>query len=311
MQQQKAVNTAKLSVFSNSCLTLGKLITGILTGSIAIISEAVHSLIDLIAAFIAFMAVREASKPADDKHPYGHGKYENVSGTIEALLIFAAAIYIIYHAVLRLIYPVPVRAPLIGVIVMLVSSVVNFFVSARLFKVAKETDSIALEADGWHLRTDVWTSAGVMAALLVMTMLAFFNAGEFWWIDSVAALLVAVLIIKAAVRLTTKSVRDLFDESLPDEEVACVEDIIRSYSHIISGCHDLKTRKAGNKRFAEFHILLNPKMTVSQSHEITRELEGKISSKFENISITIHVEPCDDTCTPKCRKGCFIKTFTK
>ncbi|AKL97612.1 cation diffusion facilitator family transporter [Endomicrobium proavitum] len=308
MPQKNAASAAKLSMVSNTCLTLGKLITGLLIGSISIISEAAHSLVDLIAAFIAFAAIKESAKPADNEHPYGHGKFENISGSVEALLIFAAAVYIIYEAVSRLISPNPVRMPLVGALVMFVSAAVNFFVSQRLFKIAKETDSIALEADGWHLRADVWTSVGVMSALLIITLLKLLKVGgNFAWIDPAAALVVALMIIKTAVKLTVKSVRDLFDVSLPDEEVAEIENIIRAQAHIISGCHDLKTRKAGNKRFVEFHILVNPKMTVLQSHEITRELEKQISLKLENSTITIHVEPCDYTCTPKCRTGCLVK----
>lgn len=306
--ENKVIGVAKLSVFSNTCLTLGKLIAGIAIGSIAIISEAVHSLIDLAAALIAFFAVKASLKPADDEHPYGHGKFENISGTIEALLIFAAAAYIIYEAVERLFNPARISMPLIGVLVMLVSAIVNFFVSKKLFKVAKEADSIALEADGWHLRADVYTSLGVMAALIVITAVKVFSPDiNIHWLDSVAALLVAAMIIKTAYELTIKSAKDLFDVCLPAEEVALVENIIRSDKNI-SGYHDLKTRKAGNKRFVEFHILVRPDMSVSESHEITRQIEADIAGNFDNIVITVHVEPCDNTCTPKCQAGCLTKT---
>jgi len=301
------INTAKLSVFSNLSLTLGKLIVGIIIGSVSIISEAVHSLIDLLASFIAFFAVREAAKPADDEHPYGHGKFENISGTVEALLIFAAAAYIVYEAVKRLLNPQPVAMPALGVAVMFVSAAVNFAVSSRLFKVAKQAESIALEADGWHLRTDVYTSLGVMIVMLVIAVSKFFYPEkDVHWLDPLAALVVAGMILKAAFELTVKSAKDLFDICLPPEEVAVVENIIRTDKNI-SGYHDLKTRKAGNKRFAEFHILVNPAMTVAQSHEITRKLDLAIASKLENATVTIHVEPCDNTCTPKCQKGCLTK----
>ncbi|MCL2485773.1 MAG: cation diffusion facilitator family transporter [Endomicrobia bacterium] len=308
--EKKAVRTAALSVFSNTILTILKLVVGIMIGSVAIISEAVHSAIDLIAALIALFAVKTSAKPADDEHPYGHGKVENISGTIEALLIFVAAGYIIYESVNRLMNPQPVESPLIGVFVMLFASVVNYFVAMRLFKVAKEADSIALEADGWHLLTDVYTSLGVMAALAVMVIIEFVSPGKnIHWIDPVAALIVAAMIIKAAYTLTIKSAKDLFDVSLSQEEIALVENIIRSYKDTISGYHDLKTRKAGNKCFVEVHILVNPEMTVLQSHEITREIDGSIAEKLKNVFVTIHVEPCDDTCTPKCQTGCLTKFF--
>ncbi|MCL1901809.1 MAG: cation diffusion facilitator family transporter [Endomicrobia bacterium] len=305
--KEQTVKTAKLSVFSNSVLTLGKLIVGIMIGSVAIISEAVHSFIDLLASFIALFAVKKSSQPADFDHPYGHGKFENVSGTIEALLIFAAAIYIIYEAVSRLINPQPIEMPIIGVLIMLISATVNFIVSNRLFSVAKKANSIALEANGWHLRTDVYTSLGVMFALIIITVSKFFFPEiNIYWLDSVTALIVAAMIVKAAYDLTLKSARDLFDIGLPDEEVATVENIIRA-DKSISGYHDLKTRKAGNRRFVEFHILVAPDMTVLQSHEITRKLEAEIASKLDNALVTVHVEPCDNTCTVKCQSGCLTK----
>ncbi|MCL2390645.1 MAG: cation diffusion facilitator family transporter [Endomicrobia bacterium] len=306
--EKNAVKTAALSVFSNAVLTILKIVVGIFIGSVAIISEAIHSAIDLIAALIALFAVKESSKPADDAHPYGHGKVENISGTIEALLIFVAAAYIIYESVNRLINPQSVETPLIGVFIMLFAAAVNYFVSLRLFKVAKQAQSLALEADAWHLRTDVYTSLGVMAALAVIVIAEFlFPKADMHWIDPAAALVVAAMIIKTAYKLTVKSAKDLFDVSLSQEEVALVENIVRSYRDIISGYHDLKTRKSGNRCFVEVHILVSPKMTVLQSHEITREIDNKIAEKLKNVLVTIHVEPCDYTCTPKCQCGCLTK----
>ena len=158
----KKTGVAVLSVASNSLLIVLKIVVGLLIGSVAVISEAIHSGIDLLAAVIALFAVRASSARADEQHPYGHGKVENISGTIEALLIFAAAAWIIYEAVRKLIDPDEIDMPVWGVGVMLVSAMVNIFVSRRLFKVGKETDSVALQADAWHLRTDVYTSVGVM-----------------------------------------------------------------------------------------------------------------------------------------------------
>jgi divalent metal cation (Fe/Co/Zn/Cd) transporter len=146
-----------------------------------------------------------------------------------------------------------------------------------------------------------------MFALIVITVSKFFFPEiNIYWLDSVTALIVAAMIVKAAYDLTLKSARDLFDIGLPDEEVATVENIIRA-DKSISGYHDLKTRKAGNRRFVEFHILVAPDMTVLQSHEITRKLEAEIASKLDNTLVTVHVEPCDNTCTVKCQSGCLTK----
>jgi cation diffusion facilitator family transporter len=307
VQKTETYKIVKFSVVSNTVLTLGKLFTGIITGSIAIVSEAVHSLIDLVAALIAYFAVRKAAQPADRVHPYGYGKFENISGTIEGLLIFAAAIYIIYHAVEKLFKPEPLETPIVGVVIMLVSAIINFLVSQKLFAVSKENESLAAEADAWHLRTDVYTSLGVMAALVAITSTQWlFPAMDIYWVDSLAAFIVAIMITKAAWCLVIKSTKDLFDVSLPQNEIAIIESIIKSNDDI-AGFHALKTRKSGNKRFIEFHILVNSQMTVYRSHETTRDLKAKISSEIESASFTIHVEPCDNTCTEKCQEGCLAK----
>jgi cation diffusion facilitator family transporter len=160
-----------------------------------------------------------------------------------------------------------------------------------LFAVAKENKSLAAEADAWHLRTDVYISVGVMAALVVITSAEWlFPELNIYWVDSFAAFIIAVMITKAAWNLVIKSAKDLFDVSLPKNEVAVVESIIKSNDDI-AGFHALKTRKSGNKRFVEFHIFVNSQMTVYRSHEITRDLKAGIFSKLENVSVTIHVEP--------------------
>jgi cation diffusion facilitator family transporter len=305
----KSIKTTRLSVFSNISLMLGKLFVGVCVGSISIICEAVHSLVDLAASLIAYFALKESSKPEDKQHPYGYGKFENVSGTIEGLLIFIAAIYIVYEAVDHLLNPLKIQMPIVGVLVMFFSASVNFFISKKLFIAAKEADSIAIEADAWHLRTDVYTSLGVMVMLLIVTVFEFFYPQiNIYWLDPVVAIFVASTIIKTAYKLIIKSSRDLFDVSLPEDEVKLIESIIRSNTDI-AGYHALKTRKAGNKRFVEFHIVVSPQMSVLQSHDITRHMKCHISKKFENASATIHVEPCDNTCTLKCQEGCLIKVL--
>jgi cation diffusion facilitator family transporter len=185
----RKINTALLSVISNVALMMMKLAVGFAIGSVAIISEGIHSGMDLLAAFIALFSVKKSSQPADRSHPFGHGKVENISGTIEAVLIFLAAGWIIYEAVRKLIHPMPLKIFGWGVGVMLFSAMVNTVVSRLLFKVGKETDSVALLADAWHLRTDVYTSAGVMVSLILIWMgEAVFKGIHFDWLDPVAAL---------------------------------------------------------------------------------------------------------------------------
>ena len=212
-------NVALLSVVSNTTLVVMKLIVGILIGSVSVMSEAIHSGVDLMAAVIALFSVKTSSLPADGRHPFGHGKIENISGTVEALLIFVAAGWIIWEAVQELLEPQPMETVGWGVAVMFFSAVANQFVARRLFKVGKETDSVALIADGWHLRTDVYTSAGVIVGLALIWSGEFLFPGRhFHWLDPVAAIGVAALIIKAAWDLTRQSAGGLMDETLPPEE---------------------------------------------------------------------------------------------
>ena len=304
--QQRKERVAMLSVASNSVLVLFKVVVGVLIGSVSIISEAIHSGMDLLAAVIAMFSVKTSSVPADDRHPFGHGKIENISGFVEALLIFIAAFWIIFEALKKLNSPKVMEFAEWGVAVMLFSSVVNYFVSRKLFQVGKEADSIALQADAWHLRTDVYTSAGVMAGLSVIWLgHKLFPDPDIHWIDPVAALFVAVLILRTAYNLTVHSILDLLDVKLPPEE----EDFIRSiiiHQPVIYGFHQLKTRKAGHVRFVEFHINVDPQMTVLDSHGITKTLKQNIRKKFTDCVITIHIEPCDGVCSDVCAAGCLL-----
>jgi cation diffusion facilitator family transporter len=295
-----------LSVASNSSLVLFKVIVGILIGSVSIISEAIHSGMDLLASIIAMFSVKTSSVPADDLHPFGHGKIENISGFVEAVLIFVAAFWIIFEALKKLNSSQVIEYAGWGVVVMLFSSVVNYIVSRKLFQVGKEADSIALQADAWHLRTDVYTSAGVMAGLsIIWTGHKLFPASDINWIDPVAALFVAVLILRTAYNLTVHSILDLLDVKLPPEEEDYIRGII-SHQPVIYGFHQLKTRKAGHVRFVEFHIKVDPQMSVLDSHSITKTLKQNIRKKFTDCVITIHIEPCDGECSDVCEAGCLL-----
>jgi len=305
--QQRKENVAILSVFSNSVLVAFKTIVGILIGSVSIISEAIHSGMDLLAAVIAMFSVKESSIPADDVHPFGHGKVESISGLVEAVLIFVAAFWIIFEALKKISSSQALESPGWGVAVMLASTVINFIVSQRLFKVGKEAESIALQADAWHLRTDVYTSAGVMLSLAIIWIAHFiFPESNIHWLDPAAALFVAVFILRAAYHLTSQTLRDLMDVKLPAEEEAMIRGIIASHKPDVHGFHQLRTRRAGNFRFIEFHIKVDPKMTVEASHNITKEMKRIIREKFSDCVITIHIEPCDGSCTDVCVAGCLL-----
>lgn len=303
----KKTSVAALSVVSNSLLIILKVVVGLLIGSVSVLSEAIHSGVDLIAAVITLFAVRASSQEADERHPYGHGKFENISGTIEALLIFAAAAWIIYEAVHRLIRPQEIDMPFWGVGVMLVSALVNTAVSKRLFKVGKETDSVALQADAWHLRTDVYTSMGVMAGLLVIWVGGMISPGlNLRWLDPVVAILVALMIMKAAYDLTRDSARDLLDVSLPDEDVEWIAGFVTNGWPAVRSFHNLRTRKAGANRFIDFHLAVDDQMSVADAHVLGDEIVVAIKERLPESRVDIHVEPCDFTCKVSCGSGCSV-----
>lgn len=281
---------------------------GLLIGSVAVLSEAAHSAMDLVAALIAFFAVRASSRAADSEHPYGHGKFENLSGTIEALLIFAAAIWIIYEAVQRLLTPQVLEMPAWGAAVMLVSAVVNTLVSRRLFRVGRQADSVALRADALHLRTDVYTSLGVMGALLVVWLVqALAPTADVRWVDPAVAILVALLIMKAAWNLTREATRDLLDSSLPEEDINWIADFVRNNWPAVRSFHHLQTRKAGPDRFIDFHVVVDEGMSVAESHALADEIVVAIKERMPGSRVHIHVEPCDLACTESCASGCLVE----
>ena len=280
----KKVSVARLSILSNSLLILMKIVVGLVSGSVSILSEAIHSFMDLLASFVAFFSVRISDTPADERHPYGHGKFENISGVIEALLIFIAAFWIIYEAVKKIIEPTKVEHIGYGFAVMIVSAIVNIFVSGRLYRVAKETDSVALEADALHLKTDVYTSIGVATGLILMWI------SGIPLVDPIIAIFVALLILKESFELFSKAYAPLLDLALPSTDVAQISGIIQHHCTDEMSFHNLRTRKAGNYKYIDFHLNLDPNKTVREAHEICDQIEEDIKKAFDHTEVTIHVE---------------------
>jgi cation diffusion facilitator family transporter len=283
---------ALLSVFSNIVLVAIKLIVGFAMGSISVISEALHSGVDVFAAVIATIGVKQSAEPADKTHSFGHEKFENLAGFVQAILIFLAGCWIIYEAVHKLMKPAPIDSLGLGVMVMLISSVVNSAVGLLLLRGAKKTNSIALKADAWHSLTDVYTSAGVMVGLLIVW------SGKLWapgidlsWVDPLAAIAVAVLIIKAAWDLTMESVYDLLDVSLPQDEEDEIKSIINTKYPNVGDLHKFRSRKSGNRRFVEFHIKVDPGMSVDQSHSLHHDMASEIKKRFPDADVMVHIEP--------------------
>jgi cation diffusion facilitator family transporter len=274
---------ARLSIISNTLLIFMKLAVGIISGSVSIISEAIHSSMDLVAAIIAFLSVRVSDNPPDSRHPYGHGKIENISGVIEALLIFIAAIWIIIEAVKKLFgEKIELESIALGSLVMLISAIVNIIVSRKLYKVARATNSVALEADALHLKTDVYTSLGVSVGLGLI-LLTGIN-----WLDPVIAILVALFIIRESYYLLKKAFTPLLDTAWGVNEIQELEKTLNGLS---VSYHDLRTRVAGNYRFVDLHIEIPEDVSVGNAHKYCDEIETELNRIYENVTVTIHVEP--------------------
>ena len=284
----KKIRTARLSILSNSLLIILKVAAGIISGSVSIISEAIHSGLDLVAAFIAYFAVRISDKPADKEHPFGHGKYENISGVIEALLIFVAAIWIIFEALSNLLegdHPTLYSNTLyLGVAVMFISGIVNFFVSKRLYKVARETDSLALEADALHLKTDIYTSVGVGVGLLAIQLTGFF------FLDPFIALLVALFIIYEAYKMLIKAFNPLLDSSISDEELQIITQFIHVNKPKDYHIKELKTRKSGATTIIQFQIFAKADCLLKNAVKTRSEFSTLIMKEFPKSELIIILE---------------------
>jgi cation diffusion facilitator family transporter len=277
------VSIARLSILSNTLLIMMKLAVGLISGSVSIISEAIHSSMDLIAALIAFFSVRVSDNPPDSRHPYGHGKIENISGVIEAMLIFIAAIWIIIEAVKKLLgEKIELDSIALGSIVMIVSAIINTIVSRRLYKVAHETNSVALEADALHLKTDVYTSLGVALGLgLIMVT-------GIYWLDPLVAIFVALFIIRESYYLLRKAFTPLLDTAWADVEI---EELKKTLNRLEVSYHDLRTRIAGNYRFIDLHIEIPEDVSVGSAHQYCDKIENELTDTYQNLTVTIHVEP--------------------
>ena len=285
--KQKKISAA-ISIFSNLTLILIKITAGILSGSISVLSEALHSLADLSASCIAYFSVSKSSKPADEDHPFGHGKYEDLAGFIEAILIILTALYILFVACEKIIvkggdYEIQTT---IGISIMFLSVIVNWVASSYLNKVAIKTDSIALKTDAEHLRADIYSSLGIIAGLFAVRITGLSI------LDPIIAIFVATIIFKTGIKLTKQSSNNLLDGSLPKEDKNVIDEAIKSFeAHGVIGTKQIRTSKSGSKRLIQMTILLPSGMTLIEAHNICDKIETKIREKLKNCDIIIHAEP--------------------
>lgn len=283
----KKSRTVLFSISSNALLLTVKLVAGVLTGSASVLSEAVHSATDLVASVVAFVAVRRSESPPDESHNYGHGRFENLAGVFEGAILLVVGAAVIYGAIDGIVNGAELEFLGFGIGVMAVSAVVNFFVSRWLLRVARETDSRALEAEGYNLRTDVWGAAGVALGLLAAL------ATGWTVLDPIIAAFIGLVIVWTAFRLISGSTRVLLDESLPEEELGVIEGVIGGEVKSdprIRGYHKLRARKSGPQRHIDFHLQLRAETTLGEAHKISDALEERIRRNLPNSDVLIHLE---------------------
>jgi cation diffusion facilitator family transporter len=250
-----------------------------------VISEGIHSGVDLLAALIALFSVRVSSRPADHQHAYGHGKVENLSALVEGALIILAAVWIVVEAVRKLMTGEGADMLVPGIVVMGLSALGNWFVSAHLFRVAKAEESMALEADALHLRTDVWTSAGVFGGLLLVQFT------HLHWLDPVVAMCVACMILKAGWELCMDALHPLVDARLPEDEEQEIVRLIEQYQSQYVNFHDLRTRRSGAVRHVDFHLVVRGDLPLADVHGLCDQIEAAIRDRYPTAHVLIHAEP--------------------
>lgn len=274
---------ALISVMAAVFLTGSKLVIGLLTGSLGILSEALHSALDMVAAVITWFSVRISDKPADGDHRYGHGKVENLSALVETLLLLVTCVWIIYEAIHRLITGrVEIEVTVWSYIVVVTSIAVDFTRSRALMKAAKKHNSQALEADALHFSTDIWSSLVVLMGLIVVNF-GFYSA------DAVAALFVACIVIYVSVQLGRRSIDALLDTA-PVDHVKTIEQIISTMPEV-KQYHDLRVRMSGADVFVDVCIHVDPSLTIEKVHAISDEIENRVCAVIERCTVQIHQEP--------------------
>jgi cation diffusion facilitator family transporter len=283
-------NAAKLSIFAVSFLIAMKVVASIFTGSIAIRADAIHSAIDLVGAIVGFIGIKIAGRPPDRQHPFGHGKAENIAGVIIAALIFIAGGIIAYQSVTRLISGADVELVTVGIYVTAAAIVINMAVSWYTMRVARQTESVALEATARDLLADVLSSAAVLVGLILVRTTGVAR------LDPIVALLVAALIFRTAFIAMKRSFGGLLDTRLPRPEERKIIAALGKHGGQIAGFHQIRTRQAGSQRYIEFHLVVSKDISVEKAHQLCDELEKDIEASLANASVTIHVEPCDGNC---------------
>jgi cation diffusion facilitator family transporter len=279
---------AAVSIVSNSCLIVLKVAAGLVTGSVGILSDAVHSLMDLIASLIAWASVRKADAPADASHRYGHEKLEDLAAGAQALLLLIGAVFIAFEAIRRLVNGGHVGTIGVGIGVAAAAAAVNLVVSTYLERTGRATGSTALDANAADLRTDAIVSLAVLVSLVVAKL-----TGA-TWMDPVVGLLVAAAITRTGVRILIEASRRLADEALPPDELAALVQVVGSFvGQEVVGFHDLRARHVGSHHQVDLHLQFATGTSLERAHYVSHQLQDSIVERLPGTTVLVHLEPED------------------
>jgi cation diffusion facilitator family transporter len=286
---------AKLLIAVVVGLIAFKILVSWITGSISILAQTVDSLLDLFAGIITFSAIRIATKPADEEHPYGHGKVEDIAAVVQGILIFIVGGLIIYSSIGRIIRGAQIELAEAGAAIMLISIVVSVFLSHHLLKVSRATGSVALEANARNIAADVYSALAVLIGLLIVRITGF-NI-----IDPIIAIGVAIYILKIGYDTVRKPISGLIDTKLPRSQESLIKSCLMEHNHEVVGFHALRTRRAGSQRYVDLHLVMAKDIHLEQAHQVCDQIEIEIRSRLPESFVTIHIEPCNDEC-----QRCFV-----
>ena len=257
-----------------------------------------------MSAAIAFYTIQESIKPADEDHPFGHGKLETLSSLIESLLLIVAALWIVIEAIDHLKNPHPIEYPWAAIGIMAFSAIASYAVYLNNVHAARKTQSSAIQVNALHFLADVISSVGIFLGLIILKLTGWL------WIDPLLGVLVAGYIFSISMPQIKRAIRELTDTRLPEDEVKAIESILRKYDSKAIETHDLKTRKSGVHRHVDFHMVMCGQMSVNDSHKICDEIEAEIKNEFQDSHVSIHVEPCSEV-NPHCKEICDLSTMKR
>jgi cation diffusion facilitator family transporter len=283
---RRKIRAARISMATATGLTLVKLVTGILTGSMAVLSSAIDSLLDIIMSAANFLAIRQAEQPPDPKHPFGHGKFETLATIVQALAIALSGGWVCYESIRRLLTGVTLGRLEGGMLVLAASALASWWIGRFLRRTARETESTALKADSLHFSMDVYTNLALLAGLVVIRLFGI------TWLDPVLSIVVALYIFFQAFGLFRYGLRDILDEQLPETIRQEIAVILEQHRGKLLGYHRLRTRRAGSQKIIDFHLTLCKHLSVEEAHGIADHLETHMKERIARADITIHVEPC-------------------